>query len=329
MINPGSRFASFVRALASPRLMAAFFLLMAAAALGVAYNIVAPTSAALVPLGLLVVNLTASISSNARFRADLPLLVFHLSVLALVALLAVARLTYFQGAAKVPVGAGFAGDLHTEQRGALHGDGAPRLRFSNAGFTEVFPEGNKYRATENRIRFSDPAGNLHEGVIGDDRPLVLDGYRIYTSRNRGFAPMVQWTADNGEIQFATIQLGKVGEDGFTPGMPWKIPSGPEIWLSLSTERMQTAAGTKRDNLGAKEARNKLVLRHDERFYDLAAGESVDLPGGRLTYSRLSAWMGYSIIYDPTKPWLLGTVAVAIGSLLWFYARRLWMTWDED
>jgi hypothetical protein len=329
MIKPGRRFASFVMALASPRLMAAFFLLMAAAALGVAYNIVAPTSAALVPFGLLAVNLTASIASNARFRADLPLLVFHLSLLAFVALLAVARLTYFQGAATVPVGAGFAGDFHTEERGPLHGELARALRFSNESFTEVFPEGNKYRATENRVRFRDAAGNLHEGVIGDDRPLVLDGYRIYTSRNRGFAPLVQFTADSGEIQFATLQLGKVGEDGFTAGMPWKIPSGPEIWLTLSTERMQPAAGTKRDNLGAKEARNKLVLRHDERFYDLVAGQSVDLPGGRLTYSRLSAWMGYSIVYDPTKPWVLGTVAVAIVSLIWFYARRLWRTWDED
>lgn len=322
----------FVRAgrmLASPRLMVVFFLLMAAASLAVAHGLLEPTPAVLAPLGLLVLNLTASIASKPRFRADLPLLVFHVALLAFVVLLAVARLTYFEGGARVPVGATFAGDLHKEERGILHGDGARALRFSNDGFSEIFPERSPYRATHNRVRFPDASGNLHEGVIGDDRPLVLDGYRIYTSRNRGFAPMVQWTADSGEIHFATLQLGQLDDDGYMNGMPWQIPAGPQVWLSLSTEAIEPPAGGQRDNLGAKEATNKLVLRHNERFYDLQAGDSVDLPGGRLTFSRLSAWMGYDIIYDPTTPWLVGTISVAIASLLWFYARRLWRTWDED
>lgn len=321
--------ASSVRILASPRLMVAFFLLMAAAALGVAYQLIAPTPAALVPLGLLVVNLTASIGTNARFRADLPLLVFHVSLVAFIALLAVARLTYFEGKAQVPVGAGFGGDLRTEERGALHGDAARALRFTNDGFTEVFPERNRYRRTQNRVRFPDAAGNVHEGVIGDDRPLVLDGYRIYTSRNRGFAPKLEWVANDGAIHFTTLQLGPVGQDGFTPGTEWEIPSGPQVWLSLSAEPMQGAPGTQRENLGAKDARNKLVLRDGKQSYYLHAGESVDLPGGRLTYAGLSAWMGYNIIYDPTSPWLIGTISIAVVSLLWFYARRLWRTWDED
>lgn len=329
MINPGSLLASFVRALASPRLMVTFFLLMAAAALGVAYGAIAPTPAALVPLGLLVVNLTASIASNARFRADLPLLVFHVSLLAIVALFAIARLTYFEGTAKVPAGAWFDGDLRTEERGALHGEGARGLRFSNEGFTEVYPERNKYRYTHNRVRFPDAAGNPHEGVIGDDRPLVLNGYRIYASRNRGFAPMLQWQPDDDAIQFATVPLGQIGADGFMTGVQWPIPGGPTVWVSLSTEHAQSASGTRRDNLGAKDASNKLVLQHNERFSDLRVGESADLPGGRLTYVGLNAWMGYNIIYDPTRPWLIGTVGIAIISLLWFYVRRLWRTWDED
>lgn len=321
--------ATSVTFLASRRLMVAFFLLMAAAALSVAHELLEPTPAALVPLGLLFVNLTASILSNARFRADLPLLLFHVALLGFVALLAAARLTYFEGTAKVPVGVRYAGELHTEERGMLHGDDARRLRFSNEGFTEVFPQGNQYRRTYNRVRFLDGDGNLVEGEIGDDRPLVLDGYRVYTSRNRGFAPTVQWTGDDEAIQFATLQLRQVGSDGFSPGMTWAIPSGPQVWISLSTEAMPNAPGTRRENLGARTAGNKLVLRHNERFYDLRVGDSVDLPGGRLTYTGLNAWMGYNIIYDPTKPWLIGTIGIAIASLLWFYARRLWRTWDED
>lgn len=325
----GQRLAVFGRALASPRLMVVFFLFMAAAALGVVYEVVAPTPAVLGPLSLLVVNLTASIASKARFRADLPLLVFHVALLALVALLAVARLTYFEGSAKVPTGAWFSGELFTSEQGALHGAGARALRFSNQGFTEVFPGQNKYRTTQNRVHFKDAAGNTHEGVIGDDHPLVMNGYRIYTSRNRGFVPMLQWSADNGAIQFAAMQLGEIGIDGFTYGMEWKIPSGPEVWLSLSTETMQSARGAPRENLGAKQAPNKVVLFLDQRFYELQIGETVKLPGGQLTYTGLSAWMGYNIIYDETQPWLIGTISIAIASLLWFYARRLWRTWDDD
>lgn len=318
-----------IRKLASPHLMVAFFLLMAAASLGVAYDWVEATPAALIPLGLLVVNLVAAILSNARFRADLPLLVFHVALLVFVALIAVARLTYYEGAARVTVGERFWGDLQREKRGTLHGDGARALRFSNEGFTEVFPERNIYRSTHNRVRFPDAAGNLHEGEIGDDRPLVLDGYRIYTSRNRGFAAKVQWTADDGGIEFSTLQLDRVAEDGYTPGMDWTLPSGPPLRVALSTEAVQVVPGTQRVNLGAQGASNRLVLRHQDRSFDLRVGESAELPGGRLTYIGLSAWMGYNIIYDPTKPWLMGTIGIAVGSLLWFYARRLWRTWDED
>ena len=325
----GHHLASITKALASARLMVAFFLLMAGAALAVAHELVEPTPAALFPLGLLFLNLTASIVSNARFRADFPLLIFHVALLAFVALLAVARLTYFQGVAKVPVGARFTGEMQKAERGALHGDGPTSVRFSNEGFIEVHPAHNNFRRTQNHVRFPDAHGNIHEGMIGDDRPLVLDGYRIYTTSNRGFVPMLQWTGEDDSIQFASLLLGKVQDDGFTPGMAWSIPSGPQVWVSLSTERMVLTPGTQRHNLGAKEASNKLVLRHNEQFYDLKAGESVELPGGRLTYTGLSAWMGYSIIYDPTMPWLVGTISIAVASLLWFYARRLWRTWDED
>lgn len=313
-------------ALASRWLMALFFLLMAAAVLAVAYEWLAPTPAVLLPLGLLAVNLTASIASQARFRADLPLLLFHLSLLLFVVLLAAAWLTYFEGATKVLVGGRFGGDLLIEERGALHGGGARALRFANLGFTETYT--GKYRHTYNRVRFADAAGRWHDGVIGDDRALVLDGYRIYT-RGRGYAATLQWVPDDGALRVATVQLGALGVDGFSSGMPWSIPGGPSVWVSLSTEPLASGDGVRRDDLGARQARNQLVLKHDGRFYDLRMGQSLALPGGRLSYAGLGAWMGYRIIYDPTKPWLLGAVALAVASLLWFYARRLWRTWDED
>jgi len=315
-----------VRILASRQLMVAFFLLMAAVSLGIAYGLVTPSPAAVVPLALLVVNLTAAIASNARFRADLPLLVFHLALVAFVALAGIGWLTYFDGLAKVVIGERFTGAMLVEERGMLHSDGVRALRFSNDGFTEAFV--GKYRHTRNRVHFRDAAGVVREGEIGDDRPLVLDGYRIYT-RARGYAANLQWEPDNGALTLTTVQFGPLAKDGFTEGTQWPIPGGPHVWVSLSTERNQPGPGDMRENLGVREARNTLVVRHNERFHDLEIGDSVALPGGRLTYGGLSAWMGYRIIYDPAKPWLIGTLAVGIASMLWFYARRLWRNWDED
>lgn len=323
------RLAAFVRALASPRLTVAFFLLMAAAVLAVVYGAVVPTPAVLAPLALLVVNLSASIATNARFRSDLPLLVFHISLLAFISLLAIARLTYFEGTAVVPVGVWFGGDLRTDERGPLHGAGARRLRFSNDGFTEVVSEKNTSQYIYNRVKFLDGAGNSHQGVIGNDRPLALDGYRIYVSRNRGFAPTLQWLADDEAVHFTTVQLEPIGVDGFTMGTAWTIPGGPPLWVSLSTELPQPTASARRDNLGIKDADNKLMVWHNGRFTDLRLGQSMDLPGGRLTYSGLNVWIGYNISYDPTRPWLIGTIAIAIISLMCFYARQLWRTWDEN
>lgn len=321
--------ARMTRILASPWLMVAFFLLMAAGSLGIAYGWTEATEAALVPLGLLVVNLSAAIASLPRFRADLPLLVFHVALLVFVALLAAARLTYFEGTAKVAVGGAFTGDFRSQESGPLHPYQPWQLRFANAGFSESYPPENPYRHTDNRVRYRDEKGGMRESVIGDDHPLIVNGYRIYTSRNRGLAPALRWEGGNGDIELATLQLAELGEDGYSGGMDWQVPGGPPLWISLSTEPISRAPGSVTENLGVRSAKNSLVVRHDGQFHDLALGESLVLPQGKLTFSELNAWMGYRIAYDPTKPWLIATVGVAIASLLWFYFRRLWRTWDED
>ena len=53
------------------------------------------------PFGILTVALIAATIALPRFRADLPLLVFHLSLLAVVVVFVLARLTYFNGTTAV------------------------------------------------------------------------------------------------------------------------------------------------------------------------------------------------------------------------------------
>lgn len=309
--------------LATPRLTVAFFLLLAAGSLWVAQGGGNATLATVLPLSLLVVNLVASITTQARFRADLPLLLFHLALLVLVALLALARLIYFDGATILTAGTAFEGNLVKDARGPLHGDGVRALRFANEGFTENLPQHSKYRETYNRVRWWDGAGQSHVGEIGDDRPLVLDGYRIYATARRGFSPLFYWQPAAGEASYGTVQLPDSNVEGLGPVTAWPLPSGPQVWVMLNLEATpQSRAGEQRSGLGESDIRHHLVLRIGQQRIALRPGDTVKIGGGKLSYVRLSSWMGYRIVKDPTEPWLVATILVGIASLLWFYARLL-------
>lgn len=310
-------------ALASPRLTVAFFLLLAVGSLWVAQGGGNATLVTSLPLSLLVVNLVASITTQARFRADLPLLLFHLALLALVALLALARLIYFDGATMLTAGTAFEGNLVKDARGPLHGDGVRALRFANEGFTENFPQRGQYHSTYNRVRWWDDAGQSHVAEIGDDRPLVLDGYRIYATGRRGFSPVFQWQPAGGQAGYGTVQLPDSSTEGLGPATAWPLPAGPQAWVMLNLEAAPTPqAGAQRTGLGESEMRHHLVLRVDEQRVTLRPGETIEIGGGRLSYVRLSSWMGYRIVKDPTEPWLVATILVGLASMLWFYARLL-------
>jgi len=308
--------------LASPKWMVAFFVLTAAAALAVAHDVADATTVMPVPFAVFTVNLAAAIAARPALRTNVPLLLFHVALLVLVALFGLARLTYFEGATAVSSGTRFDGSLAKDERGPLHRDRLDELRFANEGFTENFPQRGRYLATYNRVRWWDADGGSHVAEIGDDRPLLIAGYRLYTSRHRGFSPAFLWRPNVGDEDLGTVQLTDTRLGDFAPVNEWQIPGGPKVWAMVDLRDGQDPApGTRRANLGSERLDHVLVLRVGDRRHELRPGDSITLPEGVLTYVRLDSWMSYRIIHDPTKPWLVATVLVAILSLLWFYARR--------
>ncbi|NMG44984.1 hypothetical protein GPA22_14750 [Aromatoleum toluvorans] len=309
-------------ALASPKLSAVFFVIMAAGALWAKAPGHSATLAMLVPFSLLTLNLLAAIVTNRRFRADLPLLVFHLALLALAVTLVVARLTYFEGQAAVTVGTSFDGNLIAEESGPLHTRRVAELRFTNLGFAEHQPDRGRYRTTYNRIRWQSGDGRTQTADIGDDVPLVLAGYRIYTSRYRGFSPVFRWTAAAGTDEWGTVQLRDSNNGAFAGANDWTLPDGRTAWLMVDTDDPAAAreGAHVRTNLGAGGEAQRLILRIDDARHTLSPGDQLELAGGTLTYVRLDSWMGYRIVADPTRPWLLGAVALGVIALVWFYAR---------
>lgn len=313
----------WLRAAAAPRWTVLFFLLMAAAALAIAQGAMAATPLTAIPFVLLVVNLVASILSNARFRADLPLLIFHLALLALVALVALARLTYLDARATLSSGTVFEGTLERQERGPLHWGRIEALRFANEGMSARYSEKGSYRGTDNRVRWQDSNGAWQISEIGDDRPLVLDGYRIYATVYRGLAPLFSWQPTGGAQEVGSVQLEDHRNSDLPPAAGWQLPGGPNLWVQINFTPLAAPRDTQQQNLGAGELQHTLVLRSGAQRHVMRIGDEIDFPQGKLRYLQLDSWMSYRFVYDPTVPWIIATLIVGVASLIWFYVRRIW------
>lgn len=223
------------------------------------------------------------------------------------------------------------------EAGPLHRWRPEVLAFRNEGFVERFAQQGEYVATDHRVSWTDRDGVRRQASIGDDRPLVLGGYRVYAAPNRGFSPIFLWVGRDGWPVRGSVQLpvpgfalgmiqpltaGQTVVQPFTAAQAWSLPDGTEAWVMLEPDdAAQPVGGAGRENLGAASLAHGLVLRVGDRRWQLRPGDEVELPGGRLTYERLDAWMGYRIVRDSMMEWLFAVCMAAVFSLGWFYVRR--------
>ncbi len=49
-------------------------------------------------------------------------------------------------------------------------------------------------------------------------------------------------------------------------------------------------------------------------------QTLDIAGGQLTFEGVRRWHGFLIDYDPTRPYLLIFILVAIGGISWHYIQ---------
>jgi hypothetical protein len=312
---------NMLHGLASPRWMLAFFAFAIGSAVIAIHQPDWITAAWSIPLGLFSLCLLAAIATRPRFRRDPWLLAMHLALLLLVILVAVARLSYLDGVVTLNQGTTFDGQLQMAKHGPLHWGNIEKLRFANEGFVEDFSRREMWKSTYNRVRWWDTEGRSQVGEIGDDHPLLLDGYRIYTTHNRGYAPLFRWEPVTGETEIGSAQL-RPGEDVDQSNL-WSLPGGPQLWVMLeSPEAFRLLPGRKRENLGATTLNHALVVRSGERREVIRPGGSLQFAEGRLTYLSLQTWMGYRIVYDPAMYWLAASALAVVVSLIGFYTRLL-------
>ena len=270
-------------------------------------------------IALLSLNLLAALVVHPAFRRQLPLLVAHLALLALVLLAGFGRLAALDGRFELTQGVPFDGQLIEQHAGALHPGTLPGLQFRHDGFDIDYAPGRKRGPTRNRVTWIGADGRPQSATIGDHKPLVLDGYRIYTSPNKGFAPVLRWVPTQGAPVAGAVHLPSYPMHELRQSREWPLPDGRSAWVMLQFDEQlldpQAAASFRLPK------DHRLVLRLGEQRFELAPGEGAAIAGGTIVYDGLRTWMGYRVAYDPTLPWLLAAALLAALSLGWHYLRK--------
>lgn len=277
---------------------------------------------------LLAINLLAGIIFLPAMRRQRPLFIFHLCLLAVVILIAAGRLLYFKGQAEVLEGDAFAGGLVQREAGFLHPDSLDTVSFVNHGFTVNYAPGLKRLETRNRVSWLDNKGVEQSAVIGDDTPLVLNGYRFYTTWNKGFALIFEWQPKGGAPVVGSVNLPGYPGNSLKQAQQWQLPGLPEpLWAMLQFEG--DLIPTDREASFRLPEDYQVVVRYGEQRWALQPGPNamIELPQGRLRYLEMRSWMGYLVTWDGTLPWLLLAATMAVLALAWHFfaafSRRPW------
>ena len=309
-----------VKRLGSVRLA---FLGMIALAVGAALSYGNPQDTSIwvlvVPLAVLSVNLAAAIATNPRIYRRKGLLVFHVSLLAVIVGAAVGRLTFFEGRIEMLEGNPFSvEDVIDVRHGIFHRNRLSEVVFVQGGYTVQYRPGLNRGLTHSHLLVSED-GRWQTRIVGDDRPLVVGGYRFYTTFNKGFAPLLTWEPEQGEAVSGAIHMPSYPLFEHRQDNRWTPPGGKEIkfWLRLDTGLDREKAWV----LDGRKAKAVLVVNENGRRAELLPGQSVRLEGGTLRFERLLTWMGYKIFYDPTLYWMFGFSMLAVAGLFSHYWRK--------
>lgn len=271
------------------------------------------------PLALLAGNLAAAIVVQRAFRVQMPLLVFHLALLALVVLAAAGRLTYLKGRVELSSGEAFSGELAQVETGPLHRSRLDAFSFTNEGFAISYSAGLQRNETQNRVTWTRD-GMSGAAVIGDQEPLRLAGYRFYTSSNKGFALLLGWRGADGALQRGTVHLPSYPMYDYRQAQEWTPPGAKQsLWLMLDFDEVLIDP-QKRSEFRVPSDHALVVRIGDERLL-LRPGQRLAAAGGVLTYEGLTTWMGYNVFYDWTLPWLLAAGVLAVAALGWHFWRK--------
>ncbi len=274
------------------------------------------------PLALLALSLVAALIINHRLRQNTGLWIFHASLFLLVLLIAYGRLTYFKGRVEISQGQTLdSATVTTIARGPWHASPLEHMNFEQGHIEIDYAKGLLRRDTRSTVTVIDESGSTRSVVIGDDQPLKLDNYRLYTTSNKGFAALIEWRGESGERLLGTVNFPSYPALEWKQYTEWLTPAGQSIDLELklpdiATQTQWTLANTDIDSSVALSTKNSPATK-------LYAGNKISVIDGELRLVDVRMWMGYRIFYDPTLPWLFVTAVTGVLGFAWHLRKKIW------
>lgn len=282
-----------------------------------------------IPFAGLFLNLLAAIATKSRIRASAGLLVFHLSLATIAILASLGNLSAMRGHVEVTEGMAFNANSAVTTAGPLHSNGLDKVQFIQGKYEIDYAPGMRRRDTRSIVFVPDKNQKWRQAVVGDDAPLVVAGYRFYTSFNKGFAPVLAFTDKNGIRQMGSVHMPSYPINYDNQMNEW-IPSdgSPPIIFRL---KLGVPVYAENDQWSFKVPDDPiLVIRDREMRVELQLGESVRLEHGTLEFADIRTWMGYAIFYDPSVFWMLAAVGVGVAGLVWHVFNRFRNSpWDSS
>ncbi len=273
------------------------------------------------PLLLLSLNLFAAILVLPAINRRPGLLMFHLGLLSICLLAGIGRLTYFDARIEIDENSAFTLDaMRDVKQGPWHMGDLSQVKFIQQGFSVEYGAGLIRGRTRSHVLLSDGFGGWKPQVVGDDRPLIIDGFRFYTTFNKGFSALLTWVPDQGESITGSIHMPSYPLFEYRQDNSWTPPGAEQeikFWLRLNTGYTLEEEWL----LDGYNASAILVVNDGDQRVELAPGSGIQLPDGYLRYEGLSTWMGYKIFYDPTLMWLFFAAMMTVLGLCIHYWQK--------
>ncbi len=268
------------------------------------------------PLMLLALNLLAAIVFNTRIRGNAGLLLFHIALLAIAVLSALTQLTHMQGRIEIASGQFFeANNMVITRQGPLHStDSMESIIFRQGGFEIDYAAGLRRGETRSSVITDDS----HK-TVGDNVPLVVDGYRFYTTSNKGYAAVIAWQ-DRDSLQYGVINFPSFPLYSWKQENSWLAPDGSQLHFKFMPATQVDEGGNWR--FSSEQLTGELMIRlEDGTETVLLQGESIRIGKHRLTFETMTTWMGYSIFYNPwLNAFLVFAMLGVVGLGLHYYQR---------
>ena len=285
-----------------------------------------------IPLLLLAFNLMTALLTNKIFRHHGWLLLFHVALLLLLLLIGISQVTKLIGGVEVTNGSVYNASSVQWRQGVFHSNRLDQLQFKLNDFVINYaPNFGEPRRqdTQAYVTWVDEQGGVKKGIVGDKVPLKIYGYKLYTTHNKGFAPTFKWVPNKGTAIEGSVNLPAWPAFELNQSNDLKIPNTPyKLWLTLKF--FDPILSPTEPSVFRIPDDPLLVVRVDEKRYELQPGESIDFPTGRLEYLGLNTWMGFQIFYDWSLPWMLAVALLALFGLAGHFWKKFAPTpWQES